>query len=77
MRAAMQRLMAKLGIGGFYLHAKSTSVVTGETTESIRGPYDYPHNPYFGARIYFFDAESRYHLRRPKGIILPPCPRIG
>jgi hypothetical protein len=61
------RLLALMGIGGFYLHKD----YVWRDEHVIEGPYNYPHNPYRDHRLYGMHFEVKYYLRKPKGATSP------
>ena len=66
----IQRGLALMGIGAFYLHKERVGVV--ENTYTIEGPY---RKPCFIAQdrgFSFVNVKNRYHFRTPKGEIQPP-----
>ena len=66
----MKRLLARIGIGGFYLYV--TYDMPGRNKEIISGPYRFPYNPYQSCRLYSMSAKTRYHLRAPRRDIQKP-----
>jgi hypothetical protein len=63
--------LALIGIGGYYLHK---NYVWADKYE-VEGPYNRPYNPYgdgLATPGYGMTFESKYHLRKPKDAISPP-----
>ena len=67
---SLQVMLARYGIGAFYL--RRTQVSPQKDVETLEGPYSWPYNPYNGMRTYFSSASSEYHLMKPKKIDLAP-----
>lgn len=74
MLGLIDKALALIGIGGFYLYREYIKP-EGDKME-IEGPYKRPFNPYEGARLYFFNAHTEFHLKAPEGAQKPNLPEI-
>ena len=68
MLGPFDRVLAFIGIGGYYLHKD----YVWDGRYEIEGPYDHPVNTYGENTPYGMTFESVYHLRKPKGEITTP-----
>jgi len=74
----LQKLFARLGIGGFYVYWKHYDFGNGGwKVQEIRGPFDHYVQPYKSPAQDVLRSEVRFHRRPPVGAQRVPPRRQG
>lgn len=63
------RILARLGIGAFYLHTTYNFPGLDRTEEFIKGPYKTPTNPFSELNQAWCRDEVRFHFTPPERVM--------